>query len=603
MKPSNNLEAPGVSLDYHPALDPASASVRGNGSPRTSRTSILGDPVKRYAQDVLSGKEVAGPLVRLACERHLQDLQEGPARGLKWNRKEAEHVIGFFSELLRLAGGEHEGKAFELQPSQQFIIGSLFGWKAPDGFRRFRVAYVEQGKGNGKTPLAAGIGLYMLTADGEARSEVYAAAVDKDQAKILFRDAVAMVDQSRDLDSRLQRSGGKGKEWNLAFPVHAPSSFFRPISSEHVGGRGKSGFRPHCALLDEVHEHPSSAMVEFMRAGTKGRRQALIFMITNAGVYDPESVAFHYHDYSEKVLKQQMENDAFFAYVCALDKGDSWQDPRVWKKTNPLLGISVSQKYLEEQIREAEGMPSKQSLVRRLSFCEWMESADPFVEPEVWAANGGPVNEDELLGSECYGGLDLSGKNDLTALSLVFPMDDGKKTVLNRFWTPADGIRQRQEHDGAPYERWVHDRHLIAKPGATIDYGWVAQEIGELSRKYQIQAIAFDRYRMEDLTRELEAQGINLTIKEHGQGYRDMTPAIEALEDDLKERRICHGMHPVLTWCVANAKVTTDPVGNRKFDKRKATGRIDGAVALAMACDLAQNEEGPKEMQFFAIGA
>lgn len=536
--------------------------------------------------------------MKLACQRHLRDLETGPARGLQWDWAKAEWALNFFPDVLRLAGGEHEGKPFKLHCSQQFIVGSLFGWKGPDGYRRFRVAYIEQGKGNGKSPLAAGIGLLMMTADDEPRAEVYAAAVDKDQARILFRDAIAMVDQSKALDSRLTRSGGPGKEWNLA---HLESgSFFRPISSEHVGARGKSGFRPHCSLLDEVHEHPSAAMVEFMRANTKGRRQALTFMITNSGVYDPTAVAFYYHDYAEKILNGELDNDSFFAYVCALDKGDDWQDSGVWKKTNPLLGVSITKKYLEEQVREAQGMPSKQSLVRRLNFCEWVESADPFVDPEVWRANGASVDPDSLLNQPCFGGLDLSGKNDLTSLKLIFPQEDGSKPVLSFFWTPKDTIRERADRDRAPYEPWVRQGHLIAKEGSTIDYGWVAQKLGELSGKYRIQALGFDRWRIDDLKRELQDLGIDawihgrdtdnggICLVEHGQGYKDMNPAVESLEDDLKERRLKHGNHPVLSWCVANAKIVTDPAGQRKFDKRKATGRIDGAVALAMASHLSK---------------
>jgi phage terminase large subunit-like protein len=328
-------------------------------------------------------------------------------------------------------------------------------------------------------------------------------------------------------------------------------------------------------------------MVEMMRAGTKGRRQALILMITNAGIYDPNGVAFQYHDYAEKLLNQQIENDSLFAYVCGLDKGDDWKDSAVWKKTNPLLGVSLNEKYLQEQVREATGMPSKQSLVRRLNFCEWVESSDPFVEPEVWRANGDSVIEGELRGRECYGGLDLSGKNDLTALELVFPSDDGTKPVLSFFWTPADGLRKRQDQDGAPYRLWVEQEHLIAKPGTTIDYAWVAQKIGELAGLYDIQAIAFDRWRIDDLQRELDGLGIEVRLIPHGQGFKDMSPAVEAFEDDLLEQRLRHGNHPVLSWCVANAKIVEDPAGLRKFDKRKATGRIDGAVALAMACNLA----------------
>ena len=225
------------------------------------------DAAERYARRVGAGEVLAGPLVHLACKRHLDDLRHGPARGLRWDRDAAEWAIGFFRDVLCLNGGEHEGKPFVLHQSQEFIIGSLFGWKASDHTRRFRVAFVELAKGNGKTPLAAGIGLYMMLADGEPRAEIYAAAVDKDQAQVLFRDAVAMIDQCPHLAARLVKSGGAGREWNLA--DRKTGSFFRPISSEHRG-RGKSGPRPHCVLLDEVHEHPSGAMVEFMRAGTKG---------------------------------------------------------------------------------------------------------------------------------------------------------------------------------------------------------------------------------------------------------------------------------------------------------------------------------------------
>jgi phage terminase large subunit-like protein len=555
------------------------------------------DPVERYALDVTSGKEVAGPLVRLACERQLRDLKDGEARGIWWDWPAAKRIIDFFRDVLRLTGGEHEGKPFELHPSQKFILGSLFGWKAEDGSRRFRVSYSEIGKGNGKSPLAAGVGLYMMMADNEPRAEVYAMGYDKDQAQVLFRDAVAMVDQSQALDSRLTRSGGAGKEWNLAYLE--TGSFFRPISSEHVGGRGKSGPRPHCVLVDELHEHPSSAMVEFMRAGTKGRRQALVFMITNAGVTDNTSVCFAYHNYAEKVLNGQIEDDGFFAYVCGLDKNDDWTDPNVWKKANPLLGVSITPKYLSERVHEAEGMPSKQSLTRRLNFCEWVEAADPFVTTDVWKANGGIVDEEALVGRACFGGLDLSGKNALTSLKLIFEADEtGRKPIICRFWTPEEGLKQREEQDRAPYAQWVREGHLIKTPGATIDYQFVAAEIAALTKKYRITAIAFDRWRIDDLRREFD-EDVDVLLLEHGQGFKDMSPAIEALEDELKDGVLNHGDHPVLTWCVANTRVVKDPAGLRKFDKRKATGRIDGAVALAMACRAAKIQ--PVEPQ--TIGA
>ena len=218
---------------------------------RTRSTSSSADPATQYARDVTAGKILAGPDIRNACARHLRDLDEGPARGLVWDIEAAQRAYDFFAKVLKLNGGEHEGAPFILLPWQCFIVGSIFGWKREDGYRRFRTAYVESGKGSGKSPLAAGVGLYCLMADREPRAEVYAAATKKDQAMILFRDAVAMVDQSPALLQRIQKSGGAGKEWNLAY-LQA-GSFFRPISSDD----GQSGPRPHCALIDEIHEHIS----------------------------------------------------------------------------------------------------------------------------------------------------------------------------------------------------------------------------------------------------------------------------------------------------------------------------------------------------------
>jgi phage terminase large subunit-like protein len=543
------------------------------------------DPVLKYALEVVSGKEVAGPLVRLACQRHLNDLEDGPKRGLRWDLPAAKRVFGYFHDVLTLS----DGVPFTLHASQQFILGSLFGWKNEDGTRRYRVGYLEEGKGNGKSPLVAGIGLYMLTADGEEQAQVFAAAVDREQAKVPFQFAVSMVDRSELLVGAVTKSGGKfgdiTKVYNL---FHRKSgSYFRPLAS-NSGGRGKSGFLPHCVILDELHEHPTDAMVEFVRANTKGRKQPMVLMITNSGLYDTASVCWRYHDYARTRLDGTMRpDDEFFAYVCGLDKGDSWTDKTVWKKANPLLGVSIHERYLDQQVREAVGMPSKQSVVRRLNFCEWVESSDPFVAPEVWAANGGSSDLHGLAGRTCYGGLDLSGKNDLTALVLVFSSEFiGQKDVLSFFWTPKTGLRERANRDRAPYGAWVDEGHIIAKEGTTIDYRWVAKKIGELTGTYRIEAIAFDRWRIDDLQRELEAEGVNVKLIPHGQGYQDMNPAVETLEDDLLEQRLRHGNNPVLSWCVANARVVTDPANNRKFDKRKATGRIDGLVALAMAENL-----------------
>jgi len=589
-------------------------------------SSTSNDPVTQYALDVTSGEKVAGPLVRLAGERHLRDLKDGPKRGLTWDFPSAEWVFGFFEKVLRLAGGEHEGKPFILQPPQKFIIGSLFGWKNSTGAYRFTTAFVEIGKGAGKSPLGGGLGIYKMTADHEPRAECYAAAVDKDQAKIPFRDAVAMVDQSPALNKRILKTpmdnADVTKVWNLA---HLESgSFFRPIASENTG-RGKSGFRPFFVLLDEIHEHPTDSMVEFMRKNVKGRRNGLVFMITNSGTTNKATVYWRYHSYSEKVLKGTFIDDEMFCYVCGLDKGDDWTNPKVWPKANPMIGVTIPISYLEKEVREAIGMPSKQSLTRRLNFCELVDSADPLFESIIWEANGGAVDLDRLRGRRCFGGLDLSSKNDLTALALIFEADEpyvkiydcpgcgvsfgtyqsrcprcnelvpllryvvteaNRKDVLLFAWTPADTLATREHTDQAPYQYWVDEGYLMAVPGRSIDYGFVARKIAELTALYRIECIAFDRWRIDDMKRELEDADCNITLKEWGQGFRDMNPAIEAIEEDVLNILLRHGRNPLLTSAIDNVKIVRDPAGNRKIDKEKSTGRVDPAVALAMASGL-----------------
>ncbi|HSH84367.1 MAG TPA: terminase TerL endonuclease subunit [Guyparkeria sp.] len=542
------------------------------------------DPVTAYAQAVCDESIVAGPHVRDACARHLRDLKAAKKRGLIWDPAAVERVIDFFREVLILNGGEWEGVAYELLDWQAFIVGSLFGWKTADGYRRFRVAYIETGKGSGKSPLAAGIGIYGLTADQEPRAEVYAAATKKDQAMILFRDAVAMVDQSPELLMRIQKSGGEGNVYNLFYPD--TGSFFRPISADD----GQSGPRPHIALLDEIHEHRTPRVVEMLRAGTKGRRQALILMITNSGT-DKRTVCWDYHDYGAKVCAGTIEDDSTFAYICALDEGDDpFQDEECWAKANPSLGITIPKRYLQEQVTQARGMPSKESVVRRLNFCQWVEAEQPWISSDAWFAAEEGFGLDDLAGRRCYGGLDLSSTQDLTSLSLLFEpvADDPYWWMINWFWLPGDGLHEKADQDRVPYIAWRDAGHLEALPGRAINKLAVLRQIAEVASRVDLQAIAYDRWRIEDLKMLVDQEGLSLPeLVPYGQGYKDMAPAVDEFERMLLNELLCHDGNPVLTWNAANAVVMSDPAGNRKVAKDRATGRVDGIVAALMATGLA----------------
>lgn len=546
-----------------------------------SRPRRPSDPVSRYARDVVDGRVIAGKLVRLACQRHLADLARGD---ISFDKAKADWAIGFFRDVLRLNGGDFEGKPFILSPWQAFIVGSLFGWMGADGYRRFRVGYVEIAKGNGKSPLAAGIGHLCLSADKEPRAEVYAAATKKDQAMILFRDAVAMWQQSPALQKRLKASGSPPNIWNLA--DLATGSFFRPIASDD----GQSGPRPHCGLIDELHEHKSPLVVDMMRAGTKGRTQALIFEITNSG-YDRNSVCWQHHEYSTKVLEGVIEDDSWFAFVAGLDEGDEWTDERVWPKANPNLGISITLKYLREQVREAVGMPAKQNTIRRLNFCEWTEQDERWIDMALWDQGAEPFDLAELRGRPCYGGLDLAKVNDLSALALVFPPASAGERwkTLVRFWVPQEDILVRAKRDRVPYDAWKRDGFVTATEGNTTDFAFIEAAIIEAAGQYDIREIAFDRTFAGEIVQNLMAEG--LTMVQFGQGFLSMAAPTAELARLLKGGQMQHGGHPVLRWNASNVTVATDPAGNLKPDKARSTERIDGIVALIMAIGRAAHAE------------
>jgi len=541
----------------------------------------------------------------------LRDLVQGGDRGLTFDVGAAGRAIGYFKDVLRLNGGEHEGRPFALEPWQAFIVGSLFGWKSADGYRRFRIGYVEAGKGAGKSPLSAGIGLYMMTGDQEPRAEIYAAASKKDQAMVLFRDAVSMVRQSPPLKERVTFSGGPGREWNIAFL--STGSFFRPISSDD----GQSGPRPHCALLDEVHEHRDNQMVEMLRAGTKGRRQALIFMITNSGA-DRTGVCYQYHEYAGKVARGDIIDDAFFGYVCALDEGDDpFKDESCWSKANPSLGVTFTDKYLREQVTQARGMPAKEAIVRRLNFCQWTDASAPWIDRDLWDASEADFDVDEMVGLPCWLGLDLSSKRDLTALAAVWRHPDGRLSAATWFWTPGETLDEHARTDNVPYRAWVQEGHLFAADGRIIDKAHVAQFVEGLVARHKVEAMAFDQAQIDEFQKACDdigfdawidddkGQGIGLRMIRHGQGFAGyqsttalwMPRSVGSLEEVVVNGSISIQRNPVLRWNSASAVLSSDPSGNRKWDKRKATGRIDGMVALCMAVGASQGR--PEETSVY----
>lgn len=601
-------------------------------------SSLTTDRATLYAERVLAGEIVAGPHVRNACRRHLDDLKR---TDIHFDEAAAAKALRFFETKLRLSEGQFEGRPFQSQPAQDFIIGSLFGWKRLDGTRRFRRGYVEQGKGNGKSPLAGGIGLYGLTADGEAGAQIYSAGATKDQAGILFRDAVSMVNKSPDLNTRLQRSGSPGKEFNLAYL--AKSSFFRPVSRETK--KTGSGPRPHFALVDELHEHPDGGVLEILERGFKFRRQPLLFMITNSGS-DRNSVCWVEHEHAVRVAAGNVDakdedahylgealDDMAFSYVCALDPGDDpLEDPSCWIKANPLLNVTITEEYLAGVVAQAKAMPSKMNGILRLHFCRWTDAETAWMTRAVLEPCLFDFDPAEHHGKQVWLGCDLSQNRDITALGAVVKTGevevtserDGVVQTVTKptfdawieAWTPGDTIKARALQDKQPYEVWAAAGHIHAPKGQSIRFDHVAQAAAEYTHDFNVQCLAYDRYAFRrGFEPECEKLGLSIEFVEHPQGGTKkgkpteamvraaedagrepeglwMPASVRELEDAILEGRVRIRRNPVLISAIMSAVTDEDRWGNRWLAKERAVNKIDCAVALAMALGAAVMFDG-----------
>lgn len=563
---------------------------------RTQRRNTSDDcPVADYARKVVAGELVAGPHVRASCARHLRDLETAGDRGLFWDPEAAARGLGFFPDVLRLSEGQFEGTPFRLHPSQAFIVGSIFGWKRADGTRRFRRCYIEQGKGNGKSPLAGGIGLYGLCADREAGAQVFAAAAKMDQARILFNDAVKMVRQSPLLEERLTPSGVNPVN-NLA--DMRTGSFFRPVGRDT--GKTGSGMRPHFVLLDELHEHPDRGTLEMLERGFKFRRQPLILMITNSGS-DRNSVCWEEHVHAIAVAHGEVEDDTTFSFVCSLDEGDDpLNDPTCWAKANPLLGITLTEAYLADVVAQAKAIPGKLNNILRLHFCVWTDAETAWISREAWEACEDPtLTLDQMAGRRCWVGLDLGATKDMTARALVFEdgqTEDGQPrfVLFGHGYTPEDTLAQREREDKAPYSVWVRQGHLTATPGKVVRYDHVAVDLVDLTQQFEVEAVAYDRWLIRNFEATLDEMGVTLPLLEHPQGINRrkdsplwMPESIDNFETLILERRIRIAVNPALRSAVASSTFWASPAGLRRFEKQRATARIDLAVASAMAVGAA----------------
>lgn len=572
-----------------------------NSSRGQPPAAFIDDPVTAYAQSVTRGETLACKWVRLACSRHLRDLAEGHKRGLRWDLAAAKIGIDFFP-LLRHSKGEWAGRPMVLEPWQKFGIGSVWGWKGRDGLRRFRTAYEEIPKKNGKSTKAAGIGLLVLVADGEPGAEVYSAATKRDQARILFDEAKAMVRSSALLAKRIQ-------SFKLNLSIAATNSKFEPLSSD---ARTADGVNPQLVLVDELHRHRSRALLDLMDDSSGSRRQPLLWIITTAGDDDPESPYAHERHYAEQILEGALVDDSYFAFIATLDEGDRWDDPAVWIKANPNLGVSIKLADLERRCRKAKGSPVVQasfkrfrlnlrtsSRVRAINMDEWMACAGPSLDPRNPPA--------DLEGRDCALALDLSSKLDISAMVLAFPprpdVTRDPWRVLCRFWIPENNVEAREDRDRAPYRRWIEEGWLETTRGNSIDHGVIRDAALEAAKLYSVLVAPFDPWNAAQISAELGDEG--LQVVEFIQGIKSYTKPTKEFLTIVGDGLLAHGNNPVLTWMASNLVTESDKNLNLMPHKKHSRGRIDGICALIMAIGgtLAGVELSPYETQPLIVAA
>jgi phage terminase large subunit-like protein len=584
-----------------PQPNPASAATSNNQNPSTitspplprARPSTSHDPVSAYAWDVVTGKIVAGRLVRLAGERHFHDLANGHKRGLMWSPQWAAYGIDFFKDYLVHGKGEWARQPVILEPWQKFTVGSVFGWLRRDGYRRFRTVYEEVARKNGKSTKLAGIGIYGLVADQEMGAEVYAAATRKDQARIIFDAAKMMVRSAPELSDQVGI-------FKLNMSVDNTGSKFEPLSSDD---RTLDGLNPHIVLIDELHKHRSRAVLDVLDTALGSRRQPILWIITTAGDDNPESVYSTENDYAIKVLEGTVKDDNYFAYIATLDKDDRWDDPKVWIKANPNLNVSVKMMDLRRQAAKAKNSPPDQMAFKRLRLNVRTSDVTRAIDMDVWNRNtNGLFDPAMLYGRPFFGGLDLSSKTDLSAWVKLFPPQGEERVwwIVPRFWMPGDTVSVKSDRDRVQYQRWIDIGLIESTEGNVIDHDELQAAIMEDCRLYRPYAIAFDPFNATQLTTRLYHEG--LPVNEFIQGYRSYNAATKELEALLLADKLEHGGNEVLAWMASNMKVRTDHNENRMPSKKHSTGRIDGMSALIMAIGRSMLDDMGEGLEGFLSG-
>lgn len=529
------------------------------------------DRTTKYAKQVLSDNIIAGLLVKLACRKHMEDIKNSKKKTFEFffDVDEAERAIDFFG-FCKHSKGEWAGKVLELELWQCFIVGSVYGWKhKKTKLRRFKKAYVQVARKNGKSTLMAGIGLYSLLADGEQGAEVYSAATKKDQARIIFDEAKRMVKSSDSIQKYVEVLRNN-------MNVLTTNSKFEPLSSDE---NSLDGLNVSCGLIDELHAHKSSGVWDVLDTATSARKQPIIWAITTAG-FNRESICYKMYEQCINILKGTSEVHDTFSYIAQIDKDDDWREPSCWTKANPNLNVSVNIDDLLSKCKNAIETPSWQNnfLCKHLNV--WTNQSTRWMDPFKW--NECPVQEVDLsIKRSCIVGIDASATTDLTSVNFEFELENGMTFMYSHSFMPEDKVLEAEKRDNVPYSTWIKQGYITATPGTTVDYDWIEAYIEDKAKVWSIQEICHDPWNTTQLANNLSNKGF--VMVEIRQGYRTLSEPTKDIMRKVLNKTLVHNNNPVLTWAINNVVATTDPAGNIKPDKSKCTFRIDPAMAMIIS--------------------
>lgn len=536
-----------------------------------------------YAKQVVSGKIPACWQLRAQCQRSLDDLTRSD---LVFDQGAVDHVCNFTQALVHIKG-RWDGQPVKLEPFQIWILACLFGFfRKSDGLRKHRNAFVLLPRKNGKSLLAAAIGLYMAFADGEAGAEVYCGASNRDQANEVFEPAKRMAD----------RSPGFAEAFDVEIMAESIFSISGGSSFKRVIGKTKDGSSPHLAICDEAHQHKDATQVQAFRTGMGARSQPLLLIISTAG-FDLAGICRVEQLDAEAVLSRATIDDSLFAAIWTLDAGDDWRDFATWAKANPNIGVSISVDFLREQHAKALQSPSNQAFARTKYLNEWVASANGWLNLADWAAAADPaLNFHALKGRKAFLGVDLSTKQDLTAIVAVVPLDDGRRAVFPFVFAPEGAV------DGSPnapaYAGWVERGHLIKTEGTASSFVEAEAKLAELIEHFKIEMAVFDSWQSDALRQRFEANGLNASIW-IANNRAEWTRAMDDFEADLKNGLIVHPANSVLDWCAAN--ICAKSVGASRIPvKPTQEKKIDAMIATLMAF-AASNVPAPEPIPEFNI--